>query len=294
MKKRLLLGTSLVLAAGLAAAVALPVTRYPILGFLRNERLLNGRPVGYWVSVLKDDEDADVRRQAALNLGEADVCNAAPKDNLQCPAVMAALAQALADQDDFVRKCAATSFLLCPKEAGVPQECVHVVRLAGALRDKEAAVRKAAVRALWQVDPAPMDEEVAGRLAEGLVDTDDFVRMYAARALARMGAHAKPAIPALVERLRLDEEHDVRKLARVDRRGSHRPASSRDDQGAHAGTEGSGPRLPRIRGSSAGPARRRGSAAGLRQTMKDADERVRAAAAEAVQRLQKGGAQQRP
>jgi HEAT repeat protein len=213
MKKRLLLGTSLVLAAGLAAAVALPVTRYPILGFLRNERLLNGRPVGYWVSVLKDDEDADVRRQAALNLGEADVCNAAPKDNLQCPAVMAALAQALADQDDFVRKCAATSFLLCPKEAGVPQECVHVVRLAGALRDKEAAVRKAAVRALWQVDPAPMDEEVAGRLAEGLVDTDDFVRMYAARALARMGAHAKPAIPALVERLRLDEEHDVRKLA---------------------------------------------------------------------------------
>ena len=42
---------------------------------------------------------------------------------------------------------------------------------------------------------------------------NDYVRAYAARALARIGPAGKAAVPALLERLRQDDEVAVRKLA---------------------------------------------------------------------------------
>ncbi len=212
MKKRAAVWSALVLGIGLTSVLAVPVTRYRILAYLRNEPLIDGRPLDYWVAALKND-DAGVRRQAALNLGETTVCKERSKDAKDdpCEHVVGALVQTLGDSDGFVRKCGAVSFLLTPRTVSVPAAAVKLPALGEALKDPEVVVRKAAARAFWQVAPPP--SEAVARLADALVDSDDFVRAYATRALARIGPDAGAAVPALLLRLQKDDEVDIRKLA---------------------------------------------------------------------------------
>src|SRR4051812_24556263 len=103
MKKRILIWTAVGLALGVGLAFALPVSRYPLLSLLRNERLYNGRPISYWLAALKDD-DAKARREAALVLGEAEAGKTLSPDHPECRAVVAALAETLGDRDGLVRK----------------------------------------------------------------------------------------------------------------------------------------------------------------------------------------------
>jgi HEAT repeat protein len=212
MKRRLVFWGGLGLALGLGIAFALPATRYPILGFLGDETLYDGRPTRYWIAALKEDKP-EGRRRAALNLGDVGVGKDSAPDDPECRRVVAALVEALGDSDGFVRKCAATSFLMYPKEAPVPQDRSSVESLTGALGDDEVAVRRAAARALWQAGAAAKEADGVARLTKAVEDKDDFVRAYACRALARIGPDAEAAVPTLLVRLRQDEERDVRKLA---------------------------------------------------------------------------------
>src|SRR4051794_19452157 len=128
MKTRILLlcGLGLIFAAGIALAI--PSTRYPLFGLLNLQQLTNGRPISYWIASLQDDDPA-LRRQAAKSLGDAKI---SPHDEEACAEVITALVGAFADKDGFVRKCAATSFLIYPKETTLP-EGARVENLTAAL-----------------------------------------------------------------------------------------------------------------------------------------------------------------
>ncbi len=118
----------------------------------------------------------------------------------------------------------------------------NVFSLLGSLRDTDPAVRLAAAKALRRypadlaiVEPAlreaakgDLDADVrrvakesadevvkaeAGRLAQLLKDKDANVRLLAARALGRMGATARDAVPALTEAAAKDVDPDVRFVA---------------------------------------------------------------------------------
>src|SRR5438132_1353957 len=115
MRRRLVLWGSLGLALLLGSVFAVPATRYPILGFLGVQQLYHGRPIDYWIAALKAD-DPELRRQAALTLGDAGVYKDSSPDGQQCQRVIAALIAALGDSDGFVRKCAATSLLMFPRD----------------------------------------------------------------------------------------------------------------------------------------------------------------------------------
>lgn len=212
MAKRLVWWGLLALALGVGLGFALPMTRYPVLGYLCDEPLYDGRPTTFWVAALQDD-DPEIRRRAALMLGEVAAGNESPTAEMQRPHVIAALVGALGDSDGFVRKCAATSFLMYPKETMMPVDRSNVEYLSAALRDEEVVVRRAAARGLWQAGAAAREARGVTALTEALSDQDEFVRAYAARALARIGSDAKAAVPRLLQVLRSDEDRDVRKLA---------------------------------------------------------------------------------
>jgi HEAT repeat protein len=210
--KRLGVASVVLLALGVAIAFAVPASRYRILSILKDEPLYNGRPTEYWMAALNDD-DAAVRREAAVTLGEAEIRSACAKDESQTQSIVAALAQTLGDKDGFVRKGAATSLLTYPRETPIPEGRSTIAVLIAALTDNEAAVRKAAARSLWQAGKAAAQDTGIPRLTAALGDKDDFVREYAARTLGRIGPDAKTAVPALLERLLKDEERDVREHA---------------------------------------------------------------------------------
>src|SRR5262245_58826173 len=210
MRRPLLLWSMVGVVLALGIAFAVPASRYPILNFFSNERLYSGRPLHYWVAALKEDDPA-LRRRAAFALGDA--CKECRQENPACPLVLAALIEALADQDSFVRKCAATSLLMSPREAPVPQNASSIEHLTGAIADEEVAVRRAAVRSLWQARAAAQQADGVARLTAALGDKDDYVRAYAARSLGQIGPEAKAAVPTLLQHLRQDEERDIRKLS---------------------------------------------------------------------------------
>jgi HEAT repeat protein len=297
MIKRLAVVGAVLLILGIDIALAVPATRYPLLAFLQNERLYHGRPLGYWLGALKDS-DPEMRRRAALNLGDLGLCKQPGQIDAECSQVIAALIETLGDADGFVRKCAATSFLMYPRETPVPQDSASIARLTTALDDAEVAVRQAGVRGLWQAGAAAKERAGVARLTAALADKDEFVRAYASRALARIGPDAKDAVPALLERLRQDEERDDRKLA-AKAMGS-------------IGAESIGPLLPDTvaalidalkndaRGLREYSARSLGQLGAkeaipaLKKILKDRDEHVAAAAAEAVKLLEAGDSQQKP
>jgi HEAT repeat protein len=210
--KRLGLGILVLVAVGVGIAFAVPASRYRILAMVNGATLYDGRPVDYWLAALHND-DANVRREAAVRLGEADIRTDVARDEQLRDAIVAALVQTLGDQDGFVRKAAATSLLAYPRESPVPEDSTAIALLMAALDDRETAVRKAAARSLWQAGRVAGQGTGIARLTAALGDKDDFVREYAARTLGRIGPDAKVAVPALLQRLAKDEERDVREHA---------------------------------------------------------------------------------
>ena len=289
MKRRLLLGIVCLAVVAIVVASVVPATRYRLLAWVRHEPLVNSRPIGYWLGALKD-EDPKVRRQAALSLGDADVCKEDPKNASQCQGVVVALAEMLGDADGFVRKCAATSFLLYPREVPITQEQALAGHLTGALGDPEVVVRKAAARALWQVNPPLKEDKTVARLIEALNDKSDYVRAYAARVLARIGPDGKAAVPALLERLHQDDDVEVRTLAGKTLGLMGAPAIGALLPEVVAGlTQGLKNEYTEFRVYAAralGQLGAKEAIPALQKATKDSDPEVRAAAAEALKRVQ--------
>jgi HEAT repeat protein len=131
------------------------------------------------------DKDVKVRREAAVALWRM---------GPGAKAAVPALGKALADEDVKVRRdAAATLWRVGPAaKAAVPA-------LAGALKDKDGEVRWGAAGALGAVGPEA--GAAVPRLTDALKDKDLEVRHFAARALVRVGDRAarEAAAPVLRE-----------------------------------------------------------------------------------------------
>jgi HEAT repeat protein len=287
-----LVALSCFLIAVIVVIAAMPATRYPVLAWIRQERLVNDRPVAYWLGEL-NDSDPKVRRQAALSLGDSRACDEdarKAKDNPECQKIAIALARTLGDGDGFVRKCAATSFLLSPREVRLPQETASAGRLTTELRDPEVAVRKAAARALWQLEPPLKDASNITALGDALRDKNDFVQAYAARALGRLGPDAKSAAPALLDRLRHDDDPEIRTLS-AKALGLMGPVAlgpllPEAVAGLIEGLKNDYVEFREYAARALGQLGAKDAVNALRLSAKDSDEGVRAAAAEALKRIQ--------
>lgn len=145
------------------------------------------------------DEEPTIRYQAALTIGKILRRNsAATQEN---PAELTtSLLQALRGDDMWLRM-AATSALVALGEAAVPG-------LTGALQDEQAAVRRAAAKALGKLG----NVAALADLLRALTDADIGTRRFAAQALGRIG-HAS-AVAALSDSLR-DPDQDVREASGV-------------------------------------------------------------------------------
>ncbi len=64
MKKRLTVWLPVLLAVALGLALAVPASRYVLIGWLRNESFYHRRPTSYWVAVLKQDPFVGGQRPA--------------------------------------------------------------------------------------------------------------------------------------------------------------------------------------------------------------------------------------
>jgi HEAT repeat protein len=293
MKKRCFFWGIAVIVAGIGVALIVPASRYYMLGLLWDEELVDGRPISYWVTVLKEDNDPEARRRAALMLGDAELNRQSEDEEEDCEPIIAALVVGLGDKDGFVRKCAATSFLLYPKEKPVPVDSASLKTLRSALSDKEIVVRQAAARALFQAGAAAKEADGVNCLARAMEDKNEFVRMFAARALAKIGPDASAAVPALVRSLRCDEDLDVRKLSAkalgligASAIGSSLPQAI---DGLTKGLTGKNRGLREYSARALGQLEAKEAIPALRACSGDSDERVRAAAAEAVKRLEAPG-----
>jgi HEAT repeat protein len=203
---------------------------------------------------------------------------------------MAALVATLGDSDNLVRKCAATSVLLLHRDTPVPADHESVASMHFALSDKEVAVRQAAVRSLWQAGAVAKQGDGVARVTAALTDADDFVRMYSARVIGKLGPDAGTAVPTLIDRLKNDENVDVRKLSAkalgligVAAVGKHMP------EAVAAMKEGLKSRSPEFReyaARSLGQLDARDAADALRRLTLDPDPSVREAASEALKRFE--------
>src|SRR5262245_27867614 len=97
MKKRVFLIGVLAVAAAAGAALAVPLSRDVILGYVAGEPFQDGRPLRYWLRTLRAG-DPQEREQAAHALGQLGPVS---------PEVLPALAEALGDECYIVRRNAA-------------------------------------------------------------------------------------------------------------------------------------------------------------------------------------------
>jgi len=133
----------------------------------RREANLAGLPV--LLEVLENDSYAPAREVAAQGLGYLGSADAAP-----------ALAKALSDPDQYVRRRAAAAFETIPG-AGAVGELSHV-----AVHDSDSDVRRFAVKALGHIGTA----DVVAALSSATKDAEAKVRQAAADEIGRLKAKA--------------------------------------------------------------------------------------------------------
>ena len=147
------------------------------------------------VGLLKESDDADVRRHAAKKLGEI---------GAMAETAILDLAEATHDEDKIVRWYAARALGRLGRPA--------VPALIQALQHEDTTLRRKAADALGDIGPEA--RTAVSALARTLQDDEDTnVRWTAARALLEIGADAKAAIPAVKKAAFYDKDQDVRSLA---------------------------------------------------------------------------------
>lgn len=125
---------------------------------------------------------------------------------LPLPGTIYALLGSLHDNDPGVRLLAARTLRAYPVEYALVAPALRESEA----KDPDADVRKAAGEALKLLTVAEVN-----RLVALLKDRDENVRLLAAKALGRLGAEAKPAVPALKTVSNNDKEDaDVRDVAK--------------------------------------------------------------------------------
>ena len=156
--------------------------------------------------------------------------------------------------------------------------------LARALKDEAVQVRAGAAAALYWIAPAAGDAVPA--LGEALGDTDRRVRRLSGLALARIGPGARSAVPALVEALK-DRDDRVRAATADALNGIGPPARA----AVPALTEALKDRAPDVRSrvaralGSIGPGAKAATSALTKALLKGQTEGVRAAAGEALKKI---------
>jgi HEAT repeat protein len=155
--------------------------------------------------VLKKDNDAELRQQAARSLGQ--IGPAAESEGVP------ALSRALRDPEAVVREAAADAL---SKFGGRAKEAVG--SLLARLKDREATVRLAALSALAQIGPDA--QEALPKLKPALKDADPEIRRRALDVLGRLGAEAGKDVGALAAlKVALDDKEVSRNaliaLARI-------------------------------------------------------------------------------
>lgn len=199
------------------------------------------------------------------------------------------LIQQLQDPDEIVR-------LRAAKELGKlgAAAAPAIPALQNAAKDSDEDVRRVAVNSLKAIQAAQTagpSEQVA-RLIRDLQNPDEFVRMKAAKELGKIGSGARDALPAL-QKLLQDPDEDVRLVATNSIRliqASGAPSANVQKliQQLEAADE-------LVRMKAAKELAKLGSAAkdavpALQKLLRDPDEDVRRVAANAIERIQGGGA----
>ncbi len=140
------------------------------------------------------DPDARVRWESAVTLGSL-----GPEAREAGPALIGALQ----DQDEVVRRAAATSLEQIAPDGAIPA-------LVGALGDSDNGVRRVAAISLGRL--GARDQATVAALSGALQDGNVGVRQAAAASLEQMGPAAKDAVPALTQAVQ-NAEPEVRAAA---------------------------------------------------------------------------------
>lgn len=94
-----------------------------------------------------------------------------------------------------------------------PDARAAIPDLTAALMDSDRDVSRQALLALQAIRPGGTGSVALNVYIRDLGDEDEVIRLRAAKALAKLGPAAKPALPALQAAARNDPDEDVRKVA---------------------------------------------------------------------------------
>jgi HEAT repeat protein len=199
MSKRILVWFGVLVLVACGVILAMPGSRYTVLGYARQEPCFEGLPLSYYIHLLQSSRVAETRSRAAFVLGQAAMDGE--------PAVPA-LAEALHDPDGSVRVNAALAlYKIGPRAHGA------IPALCAALEDDIDWVRMDAAMSLSRLGPAAREAVPALVATLGrhnnrrmFIMFGRSVRQQAAVALGRIGPDAREAVPALTATLDDDED----------------------------------------------------------------------------------------
>ena len=221
------------------------------------------------VAALRDG-DHQVRRQAAWSLAKIGAAGA-----LEAKEIVRVLTEGLTDSSEWG---AALAVLVRLRADSVPA-------LVDALKRGDAPVRKAAANLFLQLSPEEYRPAIPA-LTAALKDSDGYVRFRAAVALLGQGGKAKVALPGLTEMLK--DEWSTNSLwaaVAVGTIGKDKHVVPLLVQALQVKADGSLRQYAARALGSIGP-EAGSAAAALTEALKDGDDGVRTAAAEALKRVQ--------
>jgi HEAT repeat protein len=230
--KRWMMGGGALLCVA-ALVMIVPNSRRLVVGTLRGEAMQNGKYVSDWTAQLTS-EDEDTRREATNNLGYMGatarsalpdlsrvMCDKDEDPRVRCMAshaidkiasdvmrhgdhateILDGLIDAVQDADPYVRMNAASGLRWLGADArkAVPQVMAGIKSKDNDIRvlTFTITIREQMLLTLGSIGSDAKD--ALDLLEESLEDDEQSVRCTAARALGRLGPHAKHAVPLLVK-----------------------------------------------------------------------------------------------
>jgi hypothetical protein len=220
--KRLLAWSPLAISLAICWLLFFPSVHWPLWGVLRRESFYKNRPTSYWRAEIgaRDTQRSQLwTRLFGLRPGPQPERPLMDCDRSGVPVLL----QLLGDSDPDVRSYAlfALDQMLMRIDPGPGPEDTPVLRaILHALHDPDLHVRRASAGALFQWDFLTRNSERADFIALVVPEMIDLLasesagdRLEAIGRLNAIGPPAKAAVPALMRRLREDDDHTVRQYA---------------------------------------------------------------------------------